>query len=143
MFDKLETHHHHHYYAAAAPDKRLDRMLQLLEKLTVTTQEKIEQILAEVRGQKTEIASLRALMSKLRDQIFAIIPADPALRAQIDEVFNELQANDADLAALKANVSDTVDATAPTTTTTPAPEQPPAETTTTTPAPEPPAGGQS
>jgi len=89
--DNLEKH-------LAQQDTRLD----LMEKNIMAT---LDQVLADVTAESTQIDSVLTLIQGLRDQIAAIPGITPAMQAQIDAIFTGAEANKAKLdSALTANV---------------------------------------
>ena len=92
----------------------------------VANQEKImatlDQILDEVATENTTIASVQTLITGLQTQVAAVLAGalTPAQQAKVDQIFSNLQTNDAALAtALASNV--TTPPTTPPLTNVPAP----------------------
>ncbi len=80
----------------------LDQRLTQMEKTLMAT---LDQVLADVTAESTQIDSVITLIKGLRDQIAALPGVTPAMQAQIDAIFAGAEGNKAKLdTALAANV---------------------------------------
>ena len=92
------------YYDALAPPwvrvivERLDLVLANQEKIMIT----LDQILADVTDEGTQIKSLSTLMAGIKQQLadaLAGVTITPAVQAKIDAVFAGVEANKAEVVA--------------------------------------------
>ena len=89
------------YHVVQGISHKLDTVLANQEAMMA----QMSDIVADVAAETTTIASLTTFIEGLQAQISALPGITPALQAQIDGVFTNLQANDAALAAaMTANV---------------------------------------
>ncbi len=90
---------------------RLDKIIAQQEALLaqgVKEMATLEDVVAKVAQETTDIGSLKVFMQGLKDQIAAIPGVTPAMQAQIDAVFAAVSANDkAVVDAMAANVPPT------------------------------------
>jgi hypothetical protein len=84
-------------------NRKLDSIIKTQEKMMAT----LDEVLADVTAETTQIASISALIDGLRQQLadaLAGATLPPATQAKIDEIFTAAEANKAAIAkALAAN----------------------------------------
>ena len=96
-----------HFYVHNDPDPRLDRILKLLEQIMAT----LDDTLALVTKESTDLDSVKALMTGLKQQLADALSGTtlpPAVQAKVDAIFAVDTANAQKIAdALAAGVTPT------------------------------------
>ena len=91
--------------SALKPNWKLERRVAALEQQMEYVMATLQDVIDEVAVQKTTVASLATFVQGLQDKINALPGITPAMQAQIDQVFADVDVNNkAIAAAMVANV---------------------------------------